>query len=191
MRDPGMIIPLAERSSALRDFLFKQTDSIVQVRKRNPRLIPEESGPFLFLCAPWILLAANKDQEALLNLRRKEFEAAGFQGSSAKAGLETVLVQDKHLRECCANTGQLAQFLDERFIGPMVNRRIEGAADETLPDRFEEFSRLTYEQGRFKTIGLYHIFNFVADNQSLWVDNIRIERLDGPTVSRILGEPSF
>ena len=138
-----------------------------------------------------MITPANKDQEILLRTARRNFEGAGFKGVDIRLQLEKILSEDKHLRECCANIGQLAQFLDSRFITAGVNLRMAGAPDEFLRDRLEEFVQLTYHQGRFKTIGLYHLFNFAAYESSLRVGDVRIERLDGPTVSRILGEPSI
>jgi hypothetical protein len=117
----GLIIPIEERCASLRDFLLDQTRAVTQIRKLRPTLIPEEAAPFLYLCFPWIHVPAGSDQETLLTISRKEFEAAGFQGARVKEQLEIIRSEDKHLRECCANIGQLAQFLDARFIAPSVN----------------------------------------------------------------------
>ncbi len=187
----GPVIPIAERYPALREFLFQQRDSVAQIKKSNPRLIPEDAAPFLYLCFPWIHVPSNKEQENQIKIRQAEFAAAGFHGEAVKVQLEGILREDKHLRECCANAGQLAQFLDARFIAPSVNLLMVGAPDETLRARFEEFSRLTYEQGRFKIFGLYHIFNFESEDASLRMGSLRVELLDSPTVARILGETSI
>jgi hypothetical protein len=184
-------IPLEERFPTLRDFLLEQTSSVGQIKKSYPKLIPQDTGAFLYLCAPWIIVPADEGQETLLKTGRQQFEAAGFHGLGVKAQLDKILNEDKHLRECCANVGQLAQYLDTRFITPSMNLLAAGATNEELRGRFEEFSKLTYEQGRFKTIGLYHIFNFAAHETSLRLGDMRIERLESPTVSKILGEPSF
>lgn len=184
------VIPLPERYSGLQDFLLEQTESVTRIKNLSPTLIPGESPPFLFLISPWIIQPPDKGAEASLAAGRHTFEAVGFKGATVAQRLAEILDGDKHLRECCANVGQLAQFLDEQFIGPSVNLRLAGASVDLLLDRFAHFSKLAYEQGRFRTVGLYHVFNFSAFTDSLRFDDMRIERLERHEVSRVLGEPT-
>ncbi len=185
------LIPPGERYPNLRDFLFRCARQVQAVKSKQPVLIREQASPFLYLCYPWIAEPANIEQRKLLETRRSQFEVAGFVGASAKSELEEILKQDKHLRECCVSPGQLAQFLDSSFVTPATMLLMANAQMERLNNLFEEFILVTYGQGRFKAVSLSHVFNFDADESNLRFGDVRIERLDEPTISRVLGEQSF
>lgn len=113
-----LVIPLAERYRDLKEFLFARAKNVAQIRASKPNLIPDGASPFLYLVFPWIAMPTSREQEIIIETRRAEFETAGFDGSVAVDALKEILMNDKHLRECCVGVGQLAHFLDIAFVTP-------------------------------------------------------------------------
>ncbi|MBZ5565900.1 MAG: hypothetical protein LAP13_26205 [Acidobacteriia bacterium] len=172
--------------------MFRHVDTLVRIRAAHQQLIPAEASPFLFLCYPWLPAAGRTADEAtFLATRRTEFGEVGFDGPAAVAGLEDILSRDKHLKEYCPTPGHLAHFLDVQFVGLAVELTEAGASHKQLAWLFNAFTDLTYGQGRFKKIALSHLFNFDADDQTLMFGDVRVERLDSPTISKVLGEITF
>ena len=185
------LIPVEQRWPRLKEFLLVQCDILAKVKTSAAGLIPENVIPFLYLAYPWIVAPVGPDQEALFAARREQFEKVGFNGCAVRDTLGEILVQDKHLRECCVGLAQLAHCLDLNFLSPATSLVGANAPKERLEELFERFISTIYGQGRFKVISLSHIFNFQSEDASLRFGDIRVERLDSPTISRILGEESF
>jgi len=186
------IIPAEERAPELKGYLFAQASNIARIKSQNVQLIPESViSPFFYAVYPWIFEALNAEQEALFASRRAEFEAAGFVGGAVRQGLTEILAHDKHLRECCVGVPQLAHCLDIGFIKPVASMIVANASQETLAEAYQRFTATIYGQGRFKAISLCHLFNFQSDQSSLQFGDVRIERLDSATISRVVGETSF
>jgi Apea-like HEPN len=185
-------IPMEERAPELKEYLFAQANSIARIKSRNPQSIPESTiSPFFYAVYPWIVAASNAEQEAIFAARRAEFEAAEFIGGAVRQGLIDILAHDKHLRECCVGIPQLAHCLDLGFIKTAASMIAANSSQEKLEEVYERFIATVYGQGRFKAISLCHLFNFQSDQPSLQFGDIRIERLDSTTISRVLGETSF
>jgi Apea-like HEPN len=154
-------------------------------------VLSDRITPLLFLCYPWIAKPDTEETGRFLAQQRERFRAAGFDGERVKAQLEEVLVRDKHLGECCPSAGELAHLCDIFFIVSSLPLFQTPASEEKLNELFENLSQVVYGQGRFKTVALSHIFNFDSDQPSLHFGNIRVERLDAPTIATVLGEMSL
>jgi Apea-like HEPN len=184
------IIPPEKRAPQLRNFLVDQSRIVAEIKKQKRDLIPDLASPFLYLIYPWLGEPINAEQKVLLAARRRDFEAAGFKGNTIREILEGILRQDEHLRECCVGPAQLAHCFDLGFIMSAAAFILADARSERLDELFQQFETTIYSQGRFKAISLCHIFNFQSDAPSLKFGNVRIERLDGPTIPMVLGETS-
>lgn len=182
-------IPAEERSPQLKEFLDAISLNIAQIKTNNKVQIPDDV-PLLFLIFPWVGQPTTPDQEKFLATRRAEFEAGGFDGTAVQRRLLSILEHDKHLRECCVGPGQLAHCLDLNFVSQSSSLILAKAPPERIEDLFQQFVSTIYRQGRFKIISLCHLFNFQSDQPSLVFGNVRVERLDSPTIARILGETS-
>lgn len=182
------VIPPNERYPRLKEFLLGQAQTIQRVKEQFRQLIPEQSSPFLYLSYPWIAEPSNPEQERLVATRRAQIQEAGFDGATVRAGLEEILQQDRHLRNCCVGAGQLAHFLDMAFVSPAAQQLMGGGTVENIGHLYDQFLLLTYGQGRFRAFSLSHIFNFDSDEPSLRFGDVRVEKLDGTTISNILGE---
>jgi hypothetical protein len=183
-------VPINERSSRLKDHLANQAKLIAAILSSHPGLVPETASPYLFLIFPWIASASDQSQIAVFADRRKAFEAAGFDGTSVLGTLNQILSEDQHLKECCAGTIQAARCFDLNYIISAV-WAIRLNASQFNPDsHFEQFESTIYGAGRFKALSLCHIFNFKSDDAGIKFGDIWVERLDGPTTSKIIGETS-
>ena len=185
------VIPTEQRYPGLADFLIPQSEIVARIKTEKVGLIPDTAAPFLYLVYPWLGQAANEDQKILLSTRRREFETAGFNGDAVRSTLADIIANDKHLRECCVGVLQLAHCLDLSFVTTAASLIAGGASRAKLDELYHQFETTIYGQGRFKAIALCHMFNFRSEEPSLQFGNVRVERLDSPTISRIIGETSF
>src|SRR5438046_2328400 len=101
-------IPRENRAPELKKFLLDQSQAVAQVRERKKELIADSVSPFLYLAYPWLVEPTNDAQRALFTARRNDFGAVGFNGAEVREALEEILRRDKHLRECCVSSIQLA-----------------------------------------------------------------------------------
>jgi hypothetical protein len=156
----------------------------------RPGLVPETASPYLFFIFPWIASPIDQTQKAVFADRRKTFEDAGFDGASALEILNHILSEDKHLRECCAGTIQAARCFDLNYIMSAIWAIRVNASQFNSDTHFEQFESTIYGGGRFKALSLCHLFNFKSDVASIRFGDIWVEKLDGPTTSKIIGETS-
>ncbi len=185
------VIPLVERSPILMDFLSRQVREVARLRREIPALLHLQTTPLLALCYPWIVQPAPPAHAQELAEIRVRLQAAGFNGEGAVAELEQILAQDRHLRECCPTVGHLVHWCDLSFIERALLLVQLNAPEEHMARLHEEFSATTYHQGRFKSVALSHLFNVAAEEPSLRIADVQLERLDSPTISGILGEASI
>ncbi len=184
-------IPPEKRYAALKDFLLKQVAVVEKFQVRNSMLVPEGAAPFLYLTYPWFGEPQSEEQRKLLETRRDQFRAGGFDGEAAVRELRQIMNEDTHLRECCPTVGELSQFLDNFFFEFALQILRAGASPDRVESFFEnEFIPLTYHQGSFKSVALSHLFNFDATQPSLIFGNVRIEKLEGRIVASFFGEPT-
>lgn len=187
-----VVIPLEERYPDLKEWLRGQAEAVARIRVASQQVASEQPSLFLYLCYPWLAdPGTDAAERTRLTQRREEFSRLGFDGSAAKEGLEDILKRDRHLRECCPTPLHLAHFLDVKLIGLAAWVMESGADGKVFETLFEEFSKTTYGQGRFKKIALSHLYNFASEENSLRYGNIRMERLDAATIAPILGEKTF
>lgn len=190
MRNESLTIPESEQAPKLREVLFGLAETLGRIRTANSALIPEAiQSPFLYLLFPWIVEMHAEGQRQLFDERRHAFEQAGFRGYEVRDSLEGILNSDKHLKECCSSVAQLAHCVDLGFVTPASSLILARAASK-LDEQFSTFVAVVYGQGRFKAVSLCRIFNFFSDESSLTFGNVRVERMDSSTISRILGETS-
>lgn len=182
--------PPDDRAHDLKDFLIEQSKSVARIKIQHKQLLPDTVAPLLYLVFPWIAQPTDAVQEQLLAARRRDFQTAGFDGAAVRHGLERILETDKQLRECCVGTLPLAHCFDLAFITSATLLIVSDPHSKLLDDLYQEFETTIYGQGRFRAISLCHLFNFQSDESSLKFVDVRVERLDGPTISRILGERS-
>jgi hypothetical protein len=184
------IIPPEERFAGLKDFLIAQSKTVARIKNENTQLLPDTVSPFLFLAFPWLFEPSDVTQKEFLSARRREFEGVGFDGDAVRYSLNDILAKDTHLHECCGGPAQLAHFCDLAFITSASALVAANAPSEKLDELFRQFETVVYGQGRFTAISLCHLFNFQSNVQSLRFSDVRVERLDGPSISKILGETS-
>jgi len=178
-----------KRAPQLRNFVFAQAEILSRIKAVPQKIVPDTiNTPFLYLLYPWLEDMHATENKELLEARRKQFREAGFDGESVRKGLESILREDYHLRECCVFVGPLAHCLDLGFINTASSLLIAKASRANLDTLFQGFMSAIYGQGPFKAISLCHIFNFNSEQTSLAFGDIRVERLDGQTISSILGE---
>jgi hypothetical protein len=141
---------------------------------------------------PWLVdQEPGADKLEWIPTRKKEIEALGFNGELFKQQLKQVLENDQHIRQCCQTLFNIAHFSDAFFITGASELRLRGADARAVEAWFDEFMTTTYHQGRFKRIGLSHLFNFDMEGNSAVFGDIRVERLDDNTIPKILGETGF
>jgi Apea-like HEPN len=104
--------------------------------------------------------------------------------------LEKILSEDSHLKRCCVNIDRLAIWLDS-FISE-VFRLTSGVLpnDEKFSEFFAEFSDFTYKEP-FKAVVYSHIFNFTTESDTLEFGDLKIQRLDMASRSRVLNDDSI
>ncbi|HVB33593.1 MAG TPA: hypothetical protein VNJ52_04345 [Patescibacteria group bacterium] len=174
----------------MKEFLIAQARVVATIKTRTETIIPDAASPFLYLAFPWVMEPADAEQAKFLETRRGQFSTAGFEGDRVRTTLSDILAQDRQLRECCVGLGPLAHCLDVGFVSPAALLINDGAPQERLEELFQRFDATIYGEGRFKAISLCHVFNFHAEEPSLKFGDVRMERLGGPTISKILGETS-
>lgn len=197
MSTHAMVVPVSERFEPLRRVLDGFVEAVVNVRKGNPNLAPEQRLFFTFLVFPWVADAnlLTPEQRDFQERRKLEILGMGFDGEKSRTQLEKILRNDKHLSECCPTSLQLASYFDSSLITGLADSKLQGVEKSRIDYAYDEFERLTYHQGRFRRIALSHLFNFEMDGNSVLVEgdentlgNTRIERLDARTIPEILGE---
>ena len=177
------VIPEEQRFTGLRNLLESCVHAVIFAREHKIDLAA--SGPkdaFWCLMLPWLLeidvLNPVPPLRQFIDTGKAKILEADFDGSDIAKMLKTVLDSDTHLLQCCPTTLHLARHFSFNFIydaASLPEPENKGVAFDSL---YDNFVRLTYEQGPFRRAAFTHIFNLEIEGRDLTIGNVRIIRLN-------------
>ena len=112
---------------------------------------------------------------AFLNMRSdhqpaNEVVGRGLTHESLTQELKSLLENDEMLAKCCGDSDRLALALDILFFGPLPDAHYHGPSTllgfglspNTLEEELDELETKIYDQGEFRKIAHFHIYNLRA-----------------------------
>ena len=116
-------------------------------------------------------------------------QQAGMNLELVKQQLETILLNDSHLKACCGTPEALVYWLDRGFlsVATAMTGRAGAPSNEVLLSNFISQTYAThYARGIY-----FHLYNFAAPRDVLDFGDIRIIKLYPIQVRTLLGVPQF